>query len=49
MSYMLLGLFFATSADLHGLNLIHTDLKPENVLLVSSEYTKIVDHKVTLK
>lgn len=31
------------------MKLIHTDLKPENVLLVSSEYTKIVDQKSTLK
>lgn len=33
---------------IHSLKFIHTDLKPENVLLVSSEYT-IVDPKSTLK
>ncbi|CAN6802730.1 unnamed protein product [Brassica oleracea] len=32
-------------AYMHDLRLIHTDLKPENVLLVSSEYIKIPDYK----
>ncbi|KAI5078785.1 hypothetical protein GOP47_0006456 [Adiantum capillus-veneris] len=35
-------------AYMHNLNLIHTDLKPENVLLVSSDYVKVVDRKNTL-
>ncbi|KAI4303820.1 hypothetical protein MLD38_039409 [Melastoma candidum] len=30
---------------MHDLQLIHTDLKPENVLLVSPEYVKIPDYK----
>jgi len=33
--------------DMHDLRLIHTDLKPENILLVSSEYIKIPDYKVS--
>lgn len=32
-------------AFMHDLHLIHTDLKPENVLLVSSDYVKIPDYK----
>ena len=32
---------------MHDLRLIHTDLKPENILLVSSEYIKIPDYKVS--
>ncbi|KAL6507966.1 CAAX prenyl protease 1 [Orobanche gracilis] len=32
-------------AFMHDLHLIHTDLKPENVLLVSSEYIKVPDYK----
>ncbi|XP_078173570.1 serine/threonine-protein kinase AFC1-like [Carex rostrata] len=32
---------------LHDLRLIHTDLKPENGLLVSPEYIKVPDYKVT--
>jgi serine/threonine protein kinase len=34
-------------AYMHDLRLIHTDLKPENILLVSSEYIKIPDYKVS--
>ncbi|KAF5459964.1 hypothetical protein F2P56_019868 [Juglans regia] len=30
---------------MHDLRLIHTDLKPENVLLVSSEYVKVPDYR----
>ncbi|KAI5079198.1 hypothetical protein GOP47_0006869 [Adiantum capillus-veneris] len=36
-------------AYMHSLNLIHTDLKPENVLLVSPDYVKVVDWKNTSK
>ncbi|KAH9776464.1 serine/threonine-protein kinase AFC2 [Citrus sinensis] len=32
-------------AFMHDLCMIHTDLKPENVLLVSSEYIKVPDYK----
>ncbi|KAG2676005.1 hypothetical protein I3760_12G031900 [Carya illinoinensis] len=32
-------------AFMHDLHLIHTDLKPENVLLVSSEYVKVPDYR----
>ncbi|GMY14971.1 serine/threonine-protein kinase AFC2 isoform X1 [Fagus crenata] len=32
-------------AFMHDLHLIHTDLKPENVLLVSSDYVKVPDYK----
>jgi serine/threonine protein kinase len=32
---------------MHELTLIHTDLKPENILLVSSEYMKMPDYKVS--
>ncbi|XP_057534662.1 serine/threonine-protein kinase AFC2 isoform X2 [Amaranthus tricolor] len=32
-------------AFMHNLHLIHTDLKPENVLLVSPDYIKIPDYK----
>ncbi|XP_074287458.1 serine/threonine-protein kinase AFC2-like isoform X2 [Silene latifolia] len=32
-------------AFMHDLHLIHTDLKPENVLLVSPDYVKIPDYK----
>ncbi|XP_010248692.1 PREDICTED: serine/threonine-protein kinase AFC2-like isoform X1 [Nelumbo nucifera] len=35
-------------AFMHDLRLIHTDLKPENVLLVSPEYVKIPDYKFLL-
>ncbi|KAF8408333.1 hypothetical protein HHK36_007482 [Tetracentron sinense] len=31
---------------MHDLRLIHTDMKPENILLVSSEYVKIPEYKV---
>ncbi|XP_039124858.1 serine/threonine-protein kinase AFC2 isoform X1 [Dioscorea cayenensis subsp. rotundata] len=34
-------------AFMHDLRLIHTDLKPENILLVSSEYIKVPDYKVS--
>ncbi|KAJ4756364.1 hypothetical protein LUZ62_090769 [Rhynchospora pubera] len=34
-------------AFMHDLRLIHTDLKPENILLVSPEYIKVPDYKVT--
>ncbi|KAL5718035.1 dual-specificity kinase [Ranunculus cassubicifolius] len=34
-------------AFMHDLRLIHTDLKPENILLVSSDYVKIPDYKVS--
>ncbi|CAN6273317.1 unnamed protein product [Urochloa humidicola] len=34
-------------AFMHELRLIHTDLKPENILLVSPEYTKVPDYKVS--
>ncbi|KAL7177573.1 hypothetical protein ACSBR2_030850 [Camellia fascicularis] len=33
-------------AFMHDLRLIHTDLKPENIFLVSSEYVKVSDYKV---
>ncbi|XP_042487442.1 serine/threonine-protein kinase AFC1-like isoform X4 [Macadamia integrifolia] len=32
---------------MHDLRLIHTDLKPENILLVSSDYVKVPDYKVS--
>ncbi|XP_052182805.1 serine/threonine-protein kinase AFC1-like isoform X3 [Diospyros lotus] len=32
---------------MHDLCLIHTDLKPENILLVSPEYVKIPDYKIS--
>lgn len=35
-------------ADMHNLHMIHTDLKPENVLLVSSESVKLPSSKVHL-
>ncbi|XP_062222870.1 serine/threonine-protein kinase AFC2-like isoform X1 [Phragmites australis] len=34
-------------AFMHELRLIHTDLKPENILLVSPEYIKVPDYKVS--
>ncbi|KAJ0989459.1 hypothetical protein J5N97_007815 [Dioscorea zingiberensis] len=34
-------------AFMHDMRLIHTDLKPENILLVSSEYIKVPDYKVS--
>uniref|UniRef100_M8C9X1 Serine/threonine-protein kinase AFC2 n=1 Tax=Aegilops tauschii TaxID=37682 RepID=M8C9X1_AEGTA len=34
-------------AFMHDLRLIHTDLKPENILLVSPEYIKVPDYKVS--
>ncbi|KAJ3675302.1 hypothetical protein LUZ60_004344 [Juncus effusus] len=34
-------------AFMHEMRLIHTDLKPENVLLVSAEYIKVPDYKVS--
>ncbi|MCO5573674.1 hypothetical protein L7F22_027446 [Adiantum nelumboides] len=36
-------------AYMHSLSLIHTDLKPENVLLVSPDYVEVVDRKNTSK
>lgn len=38
--------FWDLCAVMHDLRLIHTDLKPENVLLVSPEYLKVPDYKV---
>ncbi|XP_077226892.1 LAMMER-type protein kinase AFC2 isoform X3 [Tasmannia lanceolata] len=35
------------AAVMHDLHLIHTDLKPENILLVSSDYVKVPDYKVS--
>jgi len=32
---------------MHELTLIHTDLKHENILLVSSEYIRVPDSKVS--
>lgn len=40
--------FWIVPADMHELTLIHTDLKPENILLVSTEYIKVLDYKVTV-
>ncbi|XP_074557393.1 serine/threonine-protein kinase AFC2-like [Curcuma longa] len=34
-------------AFMHDMRLIHTDLKPENILLVSPEYIKLPDSKVS--
>ncbi|CAL9149641.1 unnamed protein product [Musa hybrid cultivar] len=34
-------------AFMHDMRLIHTDLKPENILLVSPEYIKVPDYKVS--
>ncbi|KAK3158367.1 hypothetical protein QOZ80_2AG0136210 [Eleusine coracana subsp. coracana] len=34
-------------AFMHELRLIHTDLKPENILLISPEYIKVPDYKVS--
>ncbi|WJX94413.1 Serine/threonine-protein kinase afc2, variant 2 [Trifolium repens] len=32
---------------MHDLRMIHTDLKPENILLVSSDYVKVPDYKIS--
>ncbi|KAK2355863.1 LAMMER-type protein kinase AFC2 [Trifolium repens] len=34
-------------AFMHDLRMIHTDLKPENILLVSSDYVKVPDYKIS--
>ncbi|PHT47926.1 hypothetical protein CQW23_12134 [Capsicum baccatum] len=34
---------------MHDLRLIHTDLKPENIFLISPEYVKVPDYKVSLR
>ncbi|XP_073007607.1 serine/threonine-protein kinase AFC2-like isoform X1 [Typha latifolia] len=34
-------------AFMHDLRLIHTDLKPENILLVSAQFIKVPDYKVS--
>ncbi|XAR50252.1 Dual-specificity kinase [Bertholletia excelsa] len=34
---------------MHDMHLIHTDLKPENILLVSPDYVKVPDCKVSLR
>ncbi|GKC75428.1 serine/threonine-protein kinase AFC1 isoform X1, partial [Tanacetum coccineum] len=31
---------------MHNLRLIHSDSKPENILLVSSEYVKVPDDEI---
>ncbi|MQL79682.1 hypothetical protein Taro_012121 [Colocasia esculenta] len=36
-------------AFIHDLRLIHTDLKPENVLLVSSESVRVPDYEISLR
>lgn len=38
--------FLENVAVMHDLHLIHTDLKPENVLLVTPDYVKVPDYKV---
>ncbi|CAO2828882.1 unnamed protein product [Amaranthus hypochondriacus] len=35
-------------AFMHDLRLVHTDLKPENIVFISSEYVKKLDYKGTL-
>ncbi|WVZ73588.1 hypothetical protein U9M48_021876 [Paspalum notatum var. saurae] len=39
--------FYYLFCIMHELRLIHTDLKPENILLVSPEYIKVPDYKVS--
>ncbi|CAK8562954.1 unnamed protein product [Lathyrus sativus] len=34
-------------AFMHDLHMIHTDLKPENILLVSPDYVKVPDYKIS--
>ncbi|XP_058763206.1 serine/threonine-protein kinase AFC2-like isoform X1 [Vicia villosa] len=34
-------------AFMHDLRMIHTDLKPENILLVSPDYVKVPDYKIS--
>ncbi|KAK6920614.1 Protein kinase domain [Dillenia turbinata] len=46
-SSVLTRVLFYLFAVMHDLRLIHTDLKPENILLVSPEYVKIPDYKVS--
>ena len=41
-------LFFFFFAVMHDLHVIHTDLKLENILLVSLDYVKVSDYKVLL-
>ena len=36
------------AAVMHQMKMIHTDLKPENILLVSDDYVKVPDGKVSL-
>ncbi|XP_010912940.1 serine/threonine-protein kinase AFC2-like isoform X1 [Elaeis guineensis] len=44
----LAGQLLECVAFMHDLRLIHTDLKPENILLVSPEYIKVPDYKVSI-
>lgn len=38
--------FLKKFAVMHNLNLIHIDLRPENILFVSSDYVKVPDYRV---
>lgn len=37
--------FLKKFAVMHNLNLIHIDLRPENILFVSSDYVKVPDYR----
>jgi serine/threonine protein kinase len=44
MAFLFFLLMLITFADMHDLCLIHTKLKAENILLVSSDYIKVPDY-----
>lgn len=45
--YLVIEYGLAFLVVMHDLRLIHTDLKPENILLISPEYVKVPDYKVS--